>query len=88
MREYTDSTAAELNGKGAKKVMALGDMRLYECPLSYMRAETAELMRTVFLIDSTGCLLFEGGWADQPLWLVEAYEIYRTEKAMFTEERV
>ena len=71
----------------AQKVLGLGDIRLYECPLSYLTEETAELMRVVFMIDSTGQLLFEGGWADQPFWLVEAYEIYRTEKARFTDAR-
>lgn len=75
-----DETVEELRGKGAEKVLALGDIRLYECPLSYITEETAGLMRVVFLIDSTGQLLFGGGWAEQPFWLAEAYEIYRNEK--------
>lgn len=73
--------------KGAQKVMGLGDLRLYECPLSYITEETARLMRLVFLLDSTGKLLFEGGWADQPFWLAEAYEIYRGEKGRAAEAR-
>ncbi|MBI5586818.1 MAG: hypothetical protein HY889_00450 [Deltaproteobacteria bacterium] len=84
---YTDGTVEELQRKGAQKVLGLGNLRLYECPVSYLSEETAELMKVVFLIDSTGQLLFEGAWADQPFWLVEAYEIYGTEKGKFTDAR-
>ncbi len=84
---YTDNTVEELQDKGAQKVLGLGDIRLYECPLSYLTEETAGIMRVVFLLDSTGQLLFEGGWADQPFWLAEAYEIYRSEKGRITDAR-
>lgn len=54
-------------------------MRLYECPLSYLTEETAEVMRLLYLMDGTGRLLHTGGLAGQPFWLVEAYEIFKTE---------
>ncbi|MFQ5442705.1 MAG: hypothetical protein ACE5EB_08295 [Thermodesulfobacteriota bacterium] len=41
--------------------------------------ESWEVIRLVYLIESTGQLLFEGGWGCQPFWLVEAYERYRVE---------
>jgi len=54
-------------------------LRLYECPLTYILKESWEVIRLVYLIESTGQLLFEGGWGAQPFWLVEAYERYRIE---------
>ena len=36
-------------------------------------------MRLCFLVEETGQLLFNGGWAEQPYWLIEAFEIYKTE---------
>lgn len=58
-------------------------MRLYECPLSHVKEETAEVMRFVFLMDETRSLAFGGGLADQPFWLMEAYEIYKREYSLF-----
>ncbi|MFQ5736739.1 MAG: hypothetical protein ACE5GY_07735 [Thermodesulfobacteriota bacterium] len=80
---YTDGVAEEHKEKKAAKVVTLGDLRLYECPQSYLSEETSEIMRLVFLIDESGCLYYDGGWADQPCWLVEAFEIYRVERARY-----
>lgn len=68
-----------IKDKKAKKVFSLADIRLYECPLSYISADTAELMRIVYLVDRSGHLLHPGGWAGQPCWLIEAYEIFMSE---------
>jgi hypothetical protein len=80
---YDDGIVAELREKKAAKVIGLGGLRFYECPLSYLSEETSEIMRTVFLIDESGHLLYGGGWAEQPCWLVEALEVYRVERALF-----
>jgi hypothetical protein len=69
----------ELKAKGVGKVFRLGDLRLYECPLSYISADTVEIMRLVYLMDGSGRLLHTGGWGAQPYWLIEAYEIYKSE---------
>ncbi|MBI5344764.1 MAG: hypothetical protein HZB83_05430 [Deltaproteobacteria bacterium] len=81
VREYTDDVKMELKEKNARKVFSLGNLRLYECPLSYVTEDIAEIMRLVYLMDASGHLLHQGGWADQPCWLIEAYEIYRVEHA-------
>lgn len=78
---YTDEIKFDIRKKGAKRVVSIGAIRLYECPLSYITAETREMMNLVFLVDDTGHLLHQGGWAEQPAWLVEAYQIYRVENA-------
>ncbi len=78
---YTDEVKAELKEKGAKKVFSLGDIRLYECPLSYLTAETGSIMRLVYLVEDTKILLHAGGWGGQPHWLVEGYEIFRAEQS-------
>ena len=77
--EYTGEVNEELKEKGAEKVFSLGGIRLYECPLSYISEDTGELIRLCFLVENNCNLLYEGGWGDQPAWLVEAYEAYKTE---------
>jgi hypothetical protein len=62
-------------------------LRLYECPLSYISEETFAVMRTVFMMESSGCFYFDGGLADQPCWAVEALEIYQSERARIAGER-
>ncbi|VAW37799.1 hypothetical protein MNBD_DELTA02-725 [hydrothermal vent metagenome] len=70
----------------AQKVFTLGDIRLYECPVSYISRDTVELMRLVYLIDGSKGLLYSGGWGDQPAWLVEAVEAFRMETVGRTRE--
>ncbi|MBI5827660.1 MAG: hypothetical protein HZB22_08035 [Deltaproteobacteria bacterium] len=82
VRAYTDEVTRELGDKGAQKVFSLGDVRLYECPLSYLTEDTYCLMRLVFLIEDSGFLLYAGGWGEQPHWLVEAFEMYKVERAL------
>lgn len=77
--EYTEEVKEELKEKGAEKVFSFGDVRLYECPLSYISEDTGELIRLCFLVDDTGNLLYDGGWGNQPMWLVEAFEAYKAE---------
>ncbi|MBI5491998.1 MAG: hypothetical protein HY893_03600 [Deltaproteobacteria bacterium] len=86
VEEYSPQIKGELMEKGAAKVFSLGDLRLYECPLSYIMVETAGVIRLIFLLDSTGHLLFSGGWAMQPYWLAEAYEIFKRESARAKEK--
>ncbi|MBI5885312.1 MAG: hypothetical protein HZB85_01865 [Deltaproteobacteria bacterium] len=84
--DYTDEVKAALSERNAKKVFTLGDMRLYECPLSYLSEDTRDIIQMVFLMDSTKRLLFSGEWGDQPAWLVEAYGIFLSESAAYIKE--
>ena len=77
--EYTGEVNKELEEKGTGKVFSLGNIRLYECPLTYIEAETWEVIRLVYLIEDTKVLLHEGGWGNQPAWLVEVFEIFKGE---------
>jgi hypothetical protein len=79
--EYTPEVVAEHEQKKAIKVFSLKDIRLYECPLSYLTFESGEVTRLAYLIGEGQHLLYVGGWGDQPAWLIEAVEIYRTEQA-------
>jgi len=63
------------------KVHSLDDIRLYECPLTYITPETWEMVRLAYLAENTGHLLHEGGLGDQPAWLIEAIEICKAESA-------
>lgn len=87
MSEFTDEVKEELLSTQAQKVFTLGDLRLYECPLSYISEETREVIQMVFLMDSTKRLLFTGEWGDQPAWLVEAYGIFLSESAEYLKDR-
>ena len=42
-----DFVVTELKERSASKVFRLGDIRLYECPLSYISEESAEIIRLV-----------------------------------------
>jgi len=55
--------------------------------LSYISEETFAVMRSVFLMESSGGLYFDGGLADQPCWLVEAYEICQLERTRLAGEK-
>lgn len=85
--EYTERVTAEIKAKGAKKAASLNGLRLYECPASYMTAETAEMQAALYATEAFGALPLAGGWADQPCWFVEAYEIYRAESALAVRDR-
>lgn len=84
---YDAGVAVEIASKECSKVVSLGDLRLYECPLSYITEETFEMMRTVFLIESAGRPYMNGGLESQPCWAVEAFEIYQFERARTTCEK-
>lgn len=81
MTGYTPGINEEHGERGAKKVFRLGDIRLYECPLSYLTPDTAEMMRAVYMAEGSSALLLPGGWGAQPHWFVEASEIHRAERA-------
>ena len=80
---YTSGVKEEIKEAKAAKVISLGDLRLYECPLSYLTEETGAVMRLVFLIEDSGRLYCGGGWGEQRCWLVEAFETYRAERGKF-----
>lgn len=69
--DLTKKACSLANGKGV--------IRLYECPLTYITQETSELIRVLYLMDNTNQMFFEGSLNDQPYWLVEAYDIFKTE---------
>lgn len=60
--EYTGPVIEELRERNIPKVLSLGGIRLYECPLSYITDETIGIIRVIFLMDETGHLFFSGGW--------------------------
>ena len=85
--EYTPTVTRELKEKGGVKVFSLGDIRLYECPVSYITEDTVLVMRLVYLTDEIGVLLYEGGFGAQPAWFVEALEIFRGERVRSMREK-
>ncbi len=44
-------------------------------------------MSCVFLMERSGKLYFDGGLADQPCWVVEAFEICQLERMRLARER-
>jgi hypothetical protein len=71
--------------KKAIKLFVLGDIRLYECPLSWITEESWEICRMIYLAMDTHTLYAAGGWADQPVWFVQAFELLRVELAHWRE---
>jgi len=76
-----DETITALKEARAAKTATLHGVRLFECPVGWISQETHEIMRAIFLVEQTGRLLWPGEWADQPAWLVQAFEIYGSLKA-------
>jgi len=66
-----------LKKRKVKKVWKLGDIRLYECPLSWISQDTNMIIDQIFLTVDTPALFFPGAWSDQPAWFVEAWKIYK-----------
>ena len=85
VEEYTDEIKQEILSRDLKKVFSLGGLRFYTCPASYITEETGEIMRSIFLCDASNHLLYAGGWADQPYWFMEAYEIHKAENLKYIE---
>jgi len=79
--QYTYGVTYEHREKGAKKVISLGGIRLYECPLTFITPDTWEMMRLAYMVEDSKRLLHEGEWGMQPYWLIEAVEIYKAETA-------
>lgn len=86
MSSYDELIKQELRARKCAKVISLGDLRLYECPLSYMTAETLDVMRMVFMMERGG-RYFSGSLSDEPCWAIEAYEIYQAERARIAGEK-
>ena len=74
---YTDEIKDELSEKEAEKSFVQGTLKFYECPLTYISEDTQDMMKLIGLIENTNVLLHEGGWGNQPYWLIEAYHIYK-----------
>lgn len=81
MDEYTPGVTAELKEKRCQKVLSLGEIRLYECPLSYFDEDTQRIIGLVFRLEGAGQPYFDGGLSGQPCWLVEAIEIFENERS-------
>jgi hypothetical protein len=75
----------------APKVMGLAGgesvLRLYECPISYITSESMDVLSMVRLTHETNILPLSGGWADQPNFFVEAYQLFSTELYHHSEKR-
>jgi len=79
VERFTAGVSEEIKMRCAVKVFSLGDIRFYECPLTAITVDTLDIIRATCLVESSGRLFLDGGWSDQPHWLVEAYEIYKRE---------
>ena len=84
---FTEEIKKEIREKKMAKVFNLGDLRLYECPLSYITEDTRDMMSVIYRTNDSGHLYYAGGWADQPTWLVEGFTIYKIESARDMERR-
>ncbi|MEK6792043.1 MAG: hypothetical protein AABY45_10135 [Deltaproteobacteria bacterium] len=87
VNRYTEDVTDEHRAKGAQKVLSLGGLRLYECPVSYISEESRELVRMVFLSEATGVLLYADGLGEQPYWFIEALETGGVERAAYLQRK-
>jgi len=78
--DFKPDFVRDIKEKKIKKVFNLGDIRLYECPLTWITRETNLIIEQIFLIAESPVLLYPGTWLDQPNWFVEAFNIYKKER--------
>jgi hypothetical protein len=81
VEKFTPDITRDISDKKASKVWSLGDIRLFECPLSWITPETNLMISQVYLVAESPALLLAGGWMDQPNWFIEAWDIYQLEKS-------
>ena len=76
-----DDLKSKIKYKGAfpETVWKLGDLKLYECPLTWITRETALLMKWL-CFEEKPVKVFPGEWIDQPVWYIEAIEILNSER--------
>jgi hypothetical protein len=88
-RDFDADTLKHVLGMldGAVKLVTLGDIRLYECPNSYVTEETGDILQAVFLVTETHIPYVPGGWQDQPHWLSEAVALYKKESLEWMEKQ-
>ncbi len=72
----------------------MGDLKLYECPLTVITQQTWEIIKLVndtvtsdYKAENT-CLLVKGAWLDQPTWYRQAVSIVRTERMTAENKRI
>jgi hypothetical protein len=82
---FAEKAWRKKNAKHAPKVFRFKDLRLYECPVSYITNETRILLELLFSEEHPP-FIFPGGWLDQPVWWIEAIQIYKTEKKQWLQK--
>ncbi len=70
----------------AEKVASLAGVRFFECPALLITPETHDLLWALHLVEQ-GHLLWPGGWADQPYWLIQAQDVYKHELRDWHEQK-
>jgi len=76
--DTTPDLVRQIKKSGVSKVWKVGPVRLYECPLSWIKQQTHTIIETLFLVADSPALLFDGGWMKQPNWFVEANKIFKS----------
>lgn len=77
--EFDNDSKRELLLAKATKVWGHRRLRLYECPKSWITEETNDIINKLNLQENSKILYFGPNWKDQPLWFIEAYNIYNAE---------
>lgn len=73
-------------GKFPPKVWHLEDLKLYECPRTWITTETIQLIKLLHL-EETPPKLFPGTWLDQPAWWLDVIDIYKIELAKYQRKK-
>lgn len=85
---YTPDIQRSNKEKKADKVLNLGDIRLYECPVTYISKDTTLMIENLSLMVESPALLYSGAWMDQPNWVVQSWIVYKREKADFLKDSI
>ena len=81
------SIAAEHKEKGAAKLLPLGTLRMYVCPPLWFTDETRQLIEAIGHKQKYNEWPFPGRWPDQPVWMIEAMNIFEEEHRNYTESK-
>lgn len=87
LNDVKEKWRGKYKGSFPLTVLLLGNIRLYECPNTWITQDTIRLKNALFLGENPE-KIYPGTWIDQPQWYIDAISIYREVKNYLTNKKI